>query len=206
MKCSKPFTVPSEVIPEGGGRGRCTACGAPLVIFPDGRIQPAQGTAPSRAPNAGGRSMTDAPIEEALWEIQSLSPSGGISSPGPFTLADLKEKVDSDLLFEGDLARVRGGEWQPVRSYPALMQFFLERTQKDREDHGDEEHCVIHEEFPSRWWCPRCKDYLCERCVVTRPLVAGGADHYLCLNCETEVEPLRRKPALSLVPGFLKRS
>lgn len=205
VSCRQSFFVPSEVIPAEGGKGRCTACRTPLIIFPDGRILAAPGPAAHPARPSQGPHESSGPGYGALWEVRSQSPSGGISSPGPFSLADLKEKVDSNLLFEGDLARVSGGEFQPVRCYPALMQFFQERARRERADHGDEEHCVVHEGDPSRWWCPRCKDFLCERCVVNRPVIAGGAAHYICMNCEMEVDPLRKASTRSLLPGFLKR-
>lgn len=210
IQCRQSFFVPSEAIPSTGGRGRCTGCGTALVIFPDGTIRPAESLPPQQPSNPQpapppAPAASAPPPDDPIWEIKSAVPEVSFS-PLPHTLADIREKILEGQLHEGDFARIIGADWQPVRAYPAIMKLFAERVMSDREAHGDIDHCVHHPEEIPAWHCPKCGDFLCKQCVANRPLIAGGAANYLCLICEVAVEPVKRGPSKSLVPGLFKKS
>lgn len=201
VACHGVFTVPSELIPKTGGRGKCTGCGAALVIYPDGRVTRPSAT-PSPVPQERGKLPEIG--DEPRWEVRPAVPESPLL-PGSYPLPEIRRLIKEGLLFEGDLARIPGTDWQPARAYPALMQIFLEVLQEEKERHGDEDHCHLHRDTAPGWRCPRCKDYLCRECVVNRPLLAGGADHFVCLACESELEPVKRKVLKGIVPGIFKK-
>lgn len=196
--CHAMFSVPSEKIPPNGGSGRCQGCGVRLVIFPNGKVslveaQPASAAAappppPSPPPQVD---LTDLPI----WEIQFTKAEPSLGK-GPFTLDEVREMILEEKISDGDAARVMTGDWAPARSYPALSAFFAEHLQRIRDTHGDEEHCAAHKDRIPSWQCGKCGDYLCMDCVINRPLIPGGADYFLCAECEAEVRPVKRKSAL----------
>ena len=194
-----PFVVPAERIPPAGGRGKCTSCGAPLVIFSDGRIilAPAAGM-PAVAP------PPPAPVDDPIWEIRLTNPNPDFR-PGPYRLQDLRQMVLSGGLFENDLARVMDDDWQPVRSFPALYKIFAEKVQIEKEVHGDEDHCANHRDQAAGWRCTKCHNYLCKACVVNRPVLAGGSANYLCAACEAATEPLKGKGALKSLGGLFRK-
>ncbi|MGC8724647.1 MAG: zinc-ribbon domain-containing protein [Acidobacteriota bacterium] len=199
--CGKSFTLPEGALPAQGARGRCTSCGAQLVVHPDGRAQLLGLPPPPKA--APGVELTG-PAADFRWEVRSQR-ADGAATAGPHTLAELREMILTETLFEGDYARVEGGDWQPVRAYPALMGFFAELVELHRQRHGDEEHCAEHRDREPDWRCPRCKNYLCRDCVKNQPLIEGGSPRYLCAACGIEAEPLKRGSLRKMVPGLFKK-
>lgn len=177
--CGGAFQVPQEKIPPGGARGRCKSCGASLTIFPDGRIGPAP--VPEGAP---------AP-DEPLWSVTLRGAQGNAEVLGPLGLAEIRDLIASDRLLEDDPVRVSGGEWTPARAFPALATLFLERLSQMDRDHGSPSRCAVHPENRPGWQCLKCQDFLCELCVLNRPLVGGGESRYLCMQCEFETRPVK---------------
>jgi predicted Zn finger-like uncharacterized protein len=219
--CHAMFSVPSEKIPAEGGAGRCQGCGVRVVIFPTGKVllfNEQANAAPPSAPRAS-RPPSPAPAyappppapppqqdlaDLPVWEVQYTTPDPE-AKRGPFTLAELREMILESKVVETDHARVMGGDWAPARSYPALNDFFSQHLQMHKDAHGDEEHCAVHKERPPSWRCGKCGDYLCTDCVVNRPVIAGGADYFLCAQCEVEVRPVKRKGALKGLFGGGRR-
>jgi predicted Zn finger-like uncharacterized protein len=196
LSCSTAFVVPADRIPPSGGKGKCTACGAGLVIFPDGRITP---------PLGAGIAAAQAPLpDDPIWEVRLANPNPDFS-PGPHRLKDLRQMILDGHVRDCDLARALGGDWQPVLSYPALNNFFKEKAQMEREVHGDEDHCANHRDQTPGWRCNKCQNYLCKQCVVNRPVIAGGAANYLCAACEADTIALKGKGALKSLGGFFKK-
>lgn len=187
--CGQTFQVPGERIPAGGARGRCKSCGAALQILPDGRALPA--TAPPPPP----------PPDEPIWGVKIHGNQNNVDVMNGLTLAQVRELILVDRLLDSDHLKVLDGEWTPAGAFPALTKFFAERLEQLRELHGDSSHCARHKDVPPQWQCLKCGDYLCESCVVNRPLMAGGEDRYLCLGCDFETRTLERKGRLT---GALK--
>ena len=201
IACGTPFQVPSERIPVAGGRGKCMSCGTALVIFPDGRITGAQmpgmpmtAVAPAPPP----------PVDEPIWEIRLASVNPDFS-PGPYRLSDIRRMVIEGRLQDNDLARVMEGDWEPIRSYPAVNGFFSEKVQIEREVHGDEDHCAVHRDQSAGWQCPKCHNYLCRDCVVNRPVIAGGAANYVCAECEAVAIVLKGKSPFKNLGNMFKK-
>lgn len=197
LSCGNAFVVPAERIPPGGGRGKCSSCGTPLVIYADGRIASAPGVpfvTPAQA----------APLDEPIWEIHLATPNPDFR-PGPYRLKEVRQMVIEGHLYENDAARVMGGDWLPIRSYPAINNFFAEKVQIEREVHGDDEHCANHRDQTPGWRCTKCQNYLCKQCVVNRPVMAGGSANYLCAACEAATETLKGKSALKSFGGLFKK-
>lgn len=219
VSCGTPFYVPSEKIPASGGRGRCTSCGAGLIIFPNGQttsaaaavVPPspaAQAPAPPQAgpiePPSPVAAQAPPPVDEPIWEIRLSSPNPDMPF-GPHRLSDLRHYILEGKLTELDFARPMGMDWLPVMSYPAIHKLFVEKIQIDREVHGDEDHCANHRDETPGWRCFKCGNYLCKQCVVNRPVIAGGSANYLCMDCETQVETLKGKSALKSLGGLFKK-
>lgn len=215
--CGNPFSVPFEVIPKTGGKGRCTNCGKTLAIFPDGRIFDGRAIVPPprhlHRPDAHAHKAPPAPpqsapveratpdeakksgtpiTEKALWEIRAMNAAAPLVGTGPFRLSEMADLIAGGQIYPDDLARHEGGEWQPIRSFPALMSLFSEKASMHREEHGDPDHCALHDQSAADWYCSRCGDYLCALCVVERPLVTGGPPRPFCLNCEVPVDAVQR--------------
>ena len=220
--CGNAFSVPYDAIPKTGGRGRCAACGKSLAIFPDGRIfdgslvvPPARrqpSFTPPPPPSSGTRpyselnlaSPLDAPDDPRVWELRPLSPKETFT-PGPYRLADLEELLNAGNLFEGDLVRPGQGEWQPARSFPALIALFAKAEAQSRDRHGDADHCAVHKDSAAAYFCHRCKDFICRSCVLERPLIPGGPPHPFCLACEAPVDPVDHGGLGKRLKGFLKK-
>ena len=200
--CGKSFALPEGALSAQGARGRCTSCGAQLMVYPGGQIQLLE--APARPAAAPSAELTG-PAAQFQWEVRSQKPESAITT-ATHTLAELREMILTETLFEGDYARVEGGDWLPVRAYPALMGFFAELVELHRQRHGDEEHCAEHRDREPGWRCPRCKNYLCRDCVKNQPLIEGGAPRHLCAVCGTEAQPLKKGPLRKMVPGLFKKS
>lgn len=215
VNCGNPFSVPSSAIPAAGGRGRCTACGKALAIFPDGRIldgglseqRPAQPQAPPAAPPQKPPIAPEngAVLDQPVWRFR---PPAGLSQTAefrPYRLSELEKLVLEAQISEDTMASVMEGDWQPASSFPALMALFSRRAAQDRELHGDAEHCAHHKDRVPGWRCVKCKNYLCAQCVVNRPVMAGGSPNYLCAGCEVDVEALKGKGALRTLGNLFKK-
>ncbi len=96
------------------------------------------------------------PVDEPIWEIRLASVNPDFS-PGPYRLSDIRRMVIEGRLQDNDLARVMEGDWEPIRSYPAVNNFFSEKVQIEREVHGDEDHCAVHRDQSAGWQCPKCR-------------------------------------------------
>ncbi len=201
LGCGTPFSVPYDAIPKTGGRGRCAKCGKSLSIFPDGRIFDGDKVVPPPRRQPAPRPSADDAFDHAagprsgddpkVWEVRPITPSESVGV-GPYRLAEIEDLVSAGRLFEGDLVRPGQGEWQPIRSFPALMALFAKADAQLRERHGDPDHCAIHRDVVPAFFCNRCKDFLCRSCVLERPLIAGGPPHAFCLACEAPVDPVDR--------------
>lgn len=139
------------------------------------------------------------PKQERTWHLRFLEPKV-LLGPGPYTLEELGEFILHEEVAEGDLGRVGMGTWLPLSSYPALEPYWTERNINHRESHGDAKHCSVHRDREPGWLCPKCKSYLCENCVIDRPLIEGGAPRMLCDACEFEALVLPKKGGL--LPGL----
>ncbi len=197
--CQSAFQVPSAKIPPAGARGRCKACGAALTSFPDGRV--ASGDTPPPAPP---------PPDEPIWSLRLQNPNALIGS-GPFRLAELREMILRDEVTEDDQVRIPGGTWLPLRAYPAMNPIWAERVQLMKELHGDEDHCAKHRDRTAPWRCPKCKNYLCEECVVNKPYIEGGAPRWMCAACDFDASatgasrPGTIKRIITTIPGSPKK-
>jgi hypothetical protein len=145
----------------------------------------------------------ESPLPETTWELRSQNPESQILLR-PYTLPEIRQLVLEDRLTEDDLARIQGGDWQPLRAYPALMAAFASKRELEKQRHGDEERCANHPQSAPRWKCPKCQDYLCRECVINRPLIEGGAPHYICKRCESSLTTLASARGLKKIAGFLK--
>lgn len=222
--CGNTFGVPREKIPAEGGRGRCMQCRNALTIYPDGRVTFAPGVPMPKAGAAGAPasappppparpaqaepawSLPQAPpppppkpepalSDEPIWEVRSMDSS--VELPlGRITLGQLRELILIEKVRETDLVRVLGGDWGAASSFPAVTAFFAEYILAIKEKHGDEDHCAHHPDRAPGFKCHRCQDYLCQECVLNEPLVAGGADHWVCATCRAETTTLKRKGGL----------
>ena len=200
LSCGNAFVVPAERIPPAGGKGKCSSCGIPLIIYSDGRI------ALTSAPGMPMATPAQpASLDEPIWEIHLTAPNPDFG-PGPHRLQEVRRMVIEGRLFENDAARVLDGDWLPIRSYPAINNFFAEKVQIDREVHGDEDHCANHRDQTPGWRCTKCQNFLCKQCVVNRPVIAGGSANYLCAACESYTETLKGKGALKGLGGLFKKS
>ena len=221
--CRATFGAPTDKIPPEGSRGRCPQCQAGIFIYRDGRtainpsapspppgsqvqaqtsqqagapsaqsVHPAAPSGqPAAPPSAPKRHHADADGDDGfVWE---LMPTGGDVPGGRLTAARIRELILDEKLVEGDMIRPMGGDWAPARSYPAISALFSERIRLIKERYGDEEHCALHPDRVPGWKCNKCGNYLCQECVLNQPLVAGGADHYVCASCETETTVVKRK-------------
>ncbi|MEJ2368354.1 MAG: hypothetical protein P8Z49_08400 [Acidobacteriota bacterium] len=219
--CGRTFSVPAERVPVGGARGRCVGCGCRLTILnahPEILDLAFADLTQDRRTDTGRDGMTaeqvlhdevppppapESPLPETTWELRSQNPESQILLR-PYTLPEIRQLVLEDRLTEDDLARIQGGDWQPLRAYPALMAAFASKRELEKQRHGDEERCANHPQSAPRWKCPKCQDYLCRECVINRPLIEGGAPHYICKRCESSLTTLASARGLKKIAGFLK--
>jgi len=212
--CGRTFQVPESVIPPEGARGKCKGCGTALTLFVDGTAEitaghqapPPAAQAPAPPPPPPVSQGPD-PKQESVWYLRLQDPKALLGS-GPYTLEQLGEFILREEVVEEDHARVEMGTWLPLRAYPALEPYWTDRNMRHREKHGDEEHCAVHRERTPGWMCLKCKNYLCQDCVVNRPVIEGGAPHWICDACEFETKVLPRKSGMkNMLPGlFGKKS
>jgi len=199
--CSQSFRVPSEKIPAQGGKGKCRECQTPLVIYPDGRIITAEDipaeAAPAQAaePPPAAASPPPAASEDPIWEVKPLSKDSEVA-PGPYSISQLGGLICEGEVDDDDLVRVMGGDFQPLRSYVALQPYIRKRVEKERTEHGDPQHCVYHPNIAPEWQCLKCGNYLCENCVINRPIIEGGKPRYLCKDCEAETRTLSKEKGI----------
>jgi hypothetical protein len=152
---------------------------------------------PARAHPPARETSGDA-AGEPVWQVRALDGRQDLPVVR-ISLRQIRDLVLMERLNEDDQARVMGGEWASTRSYPAIAAFFAELIQGIKEKHGDERHCALHPERVPGWRCHKCLDYLCQECVLNEPLVAGGADHWVCAACRAETTALKKKSAIGKV-------
>jgi len=185
--CGNRFQLEAEKLNPDGSRGTCKRCNNKLVVFPDGRAIPAsQNTNVSSPP-------PEKKDDPSIWRVR-LKSTGTIVPQGPFNLAQILEFILEDKITMEDEAMVEGvGNWLPMKAIPAMDPLFAQKVLKDREKYGDEDHCVYHPSVSSKWFCPKCRKYFCKDCAVNKPFVVGGADHFMCKDCDIELIELKKK-------------
>lgn len=186
--CGNKFQLEREKLSPKGNRGTCKKCNNQLFVFPDGRAIPASLNVVSN--------LSPPPTKKddpSIWRLR-LKSTGTMVPGGPFNLAQILEFILEDKITLEDEAMVEGiGNWLPMKAISAMDPLFAEKVLKDRQKYGDENHCVYHQETPSKWFCPKCRKYFCKECAVNKPFVAGGADHFMCKDCDIDLIPLKKK-------------
>jgi hypothetical protein len=184
--CNNGFSLPVEKISSQGSKGKCKSCGKTLLVFPDGRSVLAEAEMPASAPSPA---KEDPPI----WQLR-LRETQIILKPGSFTLANIREMIIDGKLTLDDEAMITGaGNWLPLKAYSAMDSFWADKALKEREEYGDLDHCVGHQNVESKWRCPKCLKFFCDECVLNKPFIQGGEAHFVCKTCEMDLMPLKRK-------------
>ncbi len=185
--CGNNFQLETEKLKSDGNKGTCQKCKNSLVVFPDGRAVPFEKQSTVVPPPQ--------PVKEdpSIWRLR-LKATGTMVPGGPFNLAQILEFILEDKLTMNDEAMIEGiGNWLPLKAIPAMDPLFAEKVLKDREKFGDEDHCVYHPNIPSKWFCPKCRKYFCKDCCVNKPFVVGGADHFMCKDCDIDLLLIKKK-------------
>jgi predicted Zn finger-like uncharacterized protein len=211
--CARTFQVPESVIPPEGARGRCKGCGTSLTVFQDGHSEPVGAPTAAHDPSPASAPPVYAPAPAGpdpklarIWYLRLQDPKDLIS-PGPHCLEDLGQMISREEIVEEDQARLEGGAWMPMRAYPVFEAYWTERNLAHREKHGDEEHCAVHRDREPGWMCIKCKNFLCQDCVVNKPVIEGGAPRWVCDACDFDTKTLTKKSAFAKsIPGMFKKS
>lgn len=187
--CGNVFQLDKEKLNPHGSKGKCMKCNNSLVVFPDGTIAKAEQLTSTTAPPQQPQKKED----PAIWQLK-LKATETIIPGGPFNLAQILEFILEDKITENDEAMVVGiGNWLPLKAISAMDPLFVQKVLKNREQFGDEDHCVNHQDIASKWFCPKCRKYFCKECAVNKPYVVGGAPHYMCKDCDIELIELKKK-------------
>jgi predicted Zn finger-like uncharacterized protein len=183
LAASGTFTEADAVREDGGVWGPVRYHPQIMELFHKPEPAPVPAAPPQASP---------AQPDRILWELKSDNPKADFSG-GPYDLDQVREFIVQELFFEWDMVRPAGGDWMPAKAYPRLAPYFAECIERLRQLHGDHKSCAVHREREPKWQCLTCQDYLCEECVVNRPLVVGGASNYFCIRCERETRTLTTK-------------
>ncbi len=177
--CGHPHKVDASKLPPGGAKGPCRKCGAPIVLFPDGRV-------------SSESSPEERQRRDGAWFLQH---DGG--EMGPFTLDELGELADSGGLSPEKMVHDGDGNWRPAGAFPALAAIFDAQatvTPGDDVTTGDEDHCFEHPDVVPVRQCSQCGRFLCDACV--KPLQRGtvGVKPILvCSACGGTTMVLKRR-------------
>ncbi len=185
--CGHVHRLDLSKLPPEGGRGACSKCTTPLVVYPDGTVRATSSAEPE--PESGPALIGTG--EENAWMIQA----GEEETLGPFSLQEMKELVYQDRLPADRMVKTAELEWAPAAAFAALAPLFTpEEATAPGEAIGTEDECYAHADRDPVRRCSQCQRFLCEECLKHHQAMGTMKPILLCTACGgTTAEVKKRK-------------